>query len=286
MNFEAIKKIYPDSRLNKQLTHDDDYLLISVTEGFVQIPKGSLTEKETALLTALAPLPAPEIGRNHPWYAILFEGAAPDAVQPIRVIQLRLKQPKDFLEKEWLEQLDSIFPFLLDTFFVSRQECLLVERKSDSLLSNEELFGMFQALDSDFNTYTQIFIGTFYPENSDYSENFLAERELFQKQLTARSSQQNFHLTQSAVDQAVVKNFRQQPFLKTLYQNWLAEEELTSTIQALWQHQGNVSSTAKELFVHRNTLLYRLDKFQEQTKLDLKNMDDLLFCQLLISAFQ
>lgn len=254
MNFEAIKKIYPDSRLSKQLTHDDDYLLISVTEGFVQIPKSALTEKETALLTALAPLPAPEIGRNHPWYAILFEGAAPDAVQPIRVIQLRLKQPKDFLEKEWLEQLDSIFPFLLDTFFVSRQECLLVERKSDSLLSNEELFGMFQALDSDFNTYTQIFIGTFYPENSDYSENFLAERELFQKQLTARSSQQNFHLTQSAVDQAVVKNFRQQPFLKTLYQNWLAEEELTSTIQALWQHQGNVSSTAKELFVHRNTL--------------------------------
>ncbi|NRE28611.1 Fis family transcriptional regulator, partial [Enterococcus faecalis] len=51
---------------------------------------------------------------------------------------------------------------------------------------------------------------------------------------------------------------------------------------ALWKNQGNISSTAKDLFMHRNTLHYRLEKFFEQTGLSLKKMDDLIFCYLLL----
>ncbi|WP_227869161.1 helix-turn-helix domain-containing protein [Tetragenococcus halophilus] len=49
--------------------------------------------------------------------------------------------------------------------------------------------------------------------------------------------------------------------------------------------QGNISSAAKELFMHRNTLQYKVDKFQEQTKTNLKKMDDLFLCYLLILTF-
>lgn len=60
------------------------------------------------------------------------------------------------------------------------------------------------------------------------------------------------------------------------------DEDMALIISALWKHQGNISSTAKELFMHRNTLQYRIDKFYDQTNLSLKNMDDLVLAYLLV----
>ena len=74
--------------------------------------------------------------------------------------------------------------------------------------------------------------------------------------------------------------------MRTLYYHWFGEEDLSEIITNLWKNQGNVSSTAKDLFMHRNTLQYKLDKFQQVTHCNLKNMDDLFLCYLLISAFK
>lgn len=60
------------------------------------------------------------------------------------------------------------------------------------------------------------------------------------------------------------------------------DTDIQPIISALWKNQGNISSTAKDLFMHRNTLHYRLEKFFEQTGLSLKKMDDLIFCYLLL----
>ena len=38
----------------------------------------------------------------------------------------------------------------------------------------------------------------------------------------------------------------------------------------LWKNFGNISSAAKQLFMHRNTLQYRIEKFDEQTGFNLK----------------
>lgn len=40
---------------------------------------------------------------------------------------------------------------------------------------------------------------------------------------------------------------------------------LVQTLDAYFEHHGNVSQTAEALFIHRNTLLYRLDRIQELT---------------------
>ena len=52
------------------------------------------------------------------------------------------------------------------------------------------------------------------------------------------------------------------------------EPEILSTIQAFFDNSLNVSETSRRLFVHRNTLVYRLDKIQKLTGLDLRNFDD------------
>lgn len=55
----------------------------------------------------------------------------------------------------------------------------------------------------------------------------------------------------------------------------LSEEEL-GTINMFFDNNLNVSETARELFVHRNTLVYRLEKLQKNTGLDIRKFDDAL----------
>ena len=58
------------------------------------------------------------------------------------------------------------------------------------------------------------------------------------------------------------------------------DNEMRSTIKALFQNQLNLADTAKDLYIHRNTLVYRLDKIQKLTGLDLRKFDDAVCCKV------
>ena len=52
------------------------------------------------------------------------------------------------------------------------------------------------------------------------------------------------------------------------------DEETLTTINKFFENSLNVSETSRQLFIHRNTLVYRLDKLQKSTGLDLRVFDD------------
>lgn len=54
------------------------------------------------------------------------------------------------------------------------------------------------------------------------------------------------------------------------------DEETLNTINKFFENNLNVSETSRQLFVHRNTLVYRIEKIQKSTGLDLRNFDDAL----------
>lgn len=51
------------------------------------------------------------------------------------------------------------------------------------------------------------------------------------------------------------------------------DRETLMTIQAFFENNLNVSETSRKLFVHRNTLVYRLEKIKKLTGLDLREFD-------------
>ena len=51
------------------------------------------------------------------------------------------------------------------------------------------------------------------------------------------------------------------------------DNETLMTIQAFFENNLNVSETSRKLFVHRNTLVYRLEKIHKLTGLDLREFD-------------
>lgn len=52
------------------------------------------------------------------------------------------------------------------------------------------------------------------------------------------------------------------------------DEETLATINKFFENNLNVSETSRQLYIHRNTLVYRLDKLQKSTGLDLRVFED------------
>lgn len=65
-------------------------------------------------------------------------------------------------------------------------------------------------------------------------------------------------------------------FLQEVFKNGsldALDRETLMTIQCFFENNLNVSETSRKLFVHRNTLVYRLEKIRKLTGLDLREFD-------------
>ena len=54
----------------------------------------------------------------------------------------------------------------------------------------------------------------------------------------------------------------------------LEDEEAMSTISKFFENNLNISETARQLYVHRNTLVYRLERIEKSVGLDIRKFDD------------
>lgn len=66
-------------------------------------------------------------------------------------------------------------------------------------------------------------------------------------------------------------------FIREIFENKSPDdfdEETLVTINKFFENSLNVSETSRQLYIHRNTLVYRLDKLQKSTGLDLRVFED------------
>jgi sugar diacid utilization regulator len=66
----------------------------------------------------------------------------------------------------------------------------------------------------------------------------------------------------------------------------LLDAETQMTLEQFFTLDCNVSETAKKLYVHRNTLLYRLDKFKQETGLDVRSFSDAVLVRIALLLYK
>lgn len=81
-----------------------------------------------------------------------------------------------------------------------------------------------------------------------------------------------------------------QPFINTvlgplLSSNQKYRNEFFSTLDCLVKHRINIAETARTLYLHRNTLLYRMARLEEILDIDFKNNDDILKIELALKLY-
>lgn len=70
------------------------------------------------------------------------------------------------------------------------------------------------------------------------------------------------------------------------YSDMLEDEETVATLETFFKMDCNVSETAKQLYIHRNTLLYRLDKIKQETELDVRKFEDAVLMKLTLLLYK
>ena len=63
------------------------------------------------------------------------------------------------------------------------------------------------------------------------------------------------------------------------------DEEIVSTVNKFFDNNLNVSETSRQLFIHRNTLVYRVEKLQKTTGLDVRTFDDALTFKIAMMVY-
>ncbi|MCF0136068.1 MAG: helix-turn-helix domain-containing protein [Lachnospiraceae bacterium] len=58
------------------------------------------------------------------------------------------------------------------------------------------------------------------------------------------------------------------------------DEETLNTVSKFFENSLNISETSRQLYIHRNTLVYRLDKLQKNTGLDVRTFDDAIIFKI------
>lgn len=78
-------------------------------------------------------------------------------------------------------------------------------------------------------------------------------------------------------------------FIKEIFGNKSPDdfdEETIVTISKFFENSLNVSETSRQLYIHRNTLVYRLDKLQKSTGLDLRIFEDAITFKIALMVVQ
>lgn len=70
------------------------------------------------------------------------------------------------------------------------------------------------------------------------------------------------------------------------FMHLVRDKELIDTAEQLFKCNLNISEASRNLYVHRNTLLYRIDKIKNLTSLDIKRFDDALSFNIIISILK
>ncbi|WP_158727525.1 helix-turn-helix domain-containing protein [Levilactobacillus enshiensis] len=290
MEIKDIISVFPDAKLQSTPNPDATYLSLPVAAQWLNIPRANLTSREVTLLQLITDTTTSsptKTANDHTWFRRLFLGekVPPQKMkkQRVRVIQINLVSHDSSIPVDnWLDAFKTMFkqPFV-DAFLVNDHEAIAIELLGSKIYDNDNFLGISQALDSDFYCSSKLYIGQYWQDDNTIDQLFTNERNLFKFQLQQNTSDRLFSISNSILKYYFKIQLSQDPLILKSDSELFNMPAAKKTITTLYQNGGNVSITAKKMFLHRNTLQYRIKKFQETTGFNLKNMDDLLFCYLL-----
>lgn len=152
---------------------------------------------------------------------------------------------------------------------VKISEDYAVELESRENLTKSELLEVLDTLSQDLSEPIRAYVGVF-SDQSELAKRFKEEQAIFEAGRTF--SEHMLHTGLSLVESELLEQIRQQLKLNP------DDQEL---VRVLYQAGGNQSQAAKALYMHRNTLLNKIKKYEQKYGLQLTGSDLILAYNML-----
>lgn len=290
MLLQKLKKQYPNAIESlAQTDFTDQYFWISTDGKQLGIPLESLTSQEQQLLNALFDDSTQENSLNMTasqinWYQFFNkQGELPlTNWKQIRLIYFTIRDA-NFSLVEFEQALQSFFHS--DSILVWENENggYIIEGECRNQLPFNDFQEIISTIESDFYSNLQLFVGNLHEVSYNLHKHFNMETHCFHiaKQ---HSSNTKHHCIKTVFPYLLMHGINQQKewYLQELLGEMIDDSEMIKTIKTYIQLNRNATLTAKKLFIHRNSLQYRIDKFIEKTNLDIKSFHDAMLAYISI----
>ncbi|PTQ81444.1 PucR-like helix-turn-helix protein [Trichococcus patagoniensis] len=291
MNPNELQQLFPEAKITAAPSLGPDYFTLPYKKQWVHIPEHTLSGREKVLLKNLLSRDAtPSEIPNNPWARFLLGHSSeiPPGLAQTQLLQFSLSYREEeagsFDQTLWLDAFSQTLPLVRECFFLDDKNGLFILDSPEPYCIDEELAAVLDILDDDFSLRTALYLGQRWPVDSGLPLLFEEERKIFAVSRTIAKGNKITTLAAIALPYFLSGSGSKSLVLLALQTTIGSVDGTHELIAAMWRNQGNLSKAAADLYLHRNTLQYRIDRFFDATGLALKNMDDLALAYLAVTA--
>ncbi|MEC5423711.1 helix-turn-helix domain-containing protein [Virgibacillus sp. C22-A2] len=292
---KQLKKIFPSFIFfqdYKQVTATEYQWFITADNQIIGIDNSELTQKDTSILTTFLspyniniPLPTAE---EQLWRKRI-ESTKTISHHELGTTVYRFVyfsiQKNQIEPKLFKEAIYAFFTKAVPIIWENEHEGMIIEEKNAHAGEDLSYEQIIDVLMSDLYVKINFLVGPYFENLNNIKKHYLS---------LARSAELAFTYS----DKAVVTYIDTIPFklveqadnefkneiTSIALKEFASDEDMLHTIKTFLQCNLNVSVTAKELYMHRNSLQYRLDKFNERTNIDIRQFHQALTVYLALLA--
>ena len=278
-----IREWFPHAEVTDQANPPAGYVAVPLqAHQWLLLKEEELTEREKQLISWLGG--EEEVAPN-PWYQYLIDGKgeAPQVIKKMQLVYCHISHSTAEGTASWLEMMQTLLPNFRATLQLSGQDYVLILDQDQSLPVADILKDTVSAMEYDFNIRLSILVGQVWTESKDgkVSPVIRAEQAVFRAWIR-EGHQGVYHFSQLYLWGIEQADLDLTPIKSSLHQLIESQDQLQDIIVALWENGAVVTKAAQQLYLHRNSLQYKIDKWEELTGLQLKNLTDLALCYHLV----
>jgi DNA-binding PucR family transcriptional regulator len=254
----------------------------NITVGF---PADQISEEERSLLNIfLSPITntkSYELKSNEEkfWYSILFDTDSnqqiDNSIRLFHFIHFNLKgelsDPESFADA-----IKSLLPSETVILWESETQGVIIDLEPDITEQIENLLeSITDTIISDFYIDLSLFTGIKTSDINEAKNRYYWEKTCFEK-VRHLIKKKVYHGEESIPYLLLYETSSQtlHQISEQLLQNVMNEKDLIKSIRVYLDCNMNISHAAKKLFLHRNTLQYRVEKFIEKTGIDIRHFSN------------
>ena len=275
---------FPEAQILDQPIDKKGFLTLPLSsQQWILLEEASLSEREKQLVSLLTK--EEQATSLNPWYSYLIEGKgqAPQTFKKIQLVYCHLSYYQQENLASWLEMMQTLFPNCQTVLQVGVQDYVFVLQQDKYCSVRSILSDTIEAVEYDFGLRLSIMLGQVWSQTGyqALSDLIQAERDLFKawwrqghQGVNTFSQLYLWSLGEGVVDHRIIKDYLRQLILD--------QDQIQEIILSLWENSAVLTKTAQQLYLHRNSLQYKIDKWEELTGLQLKELTDLTLCYQLI----
>ena len=277
-----LRDLFPEAVVNQMEEMAQGWLSQPLEDQFIHFPLETLSQREQALLNLQESQPALQSSVQDVWHQFLVQkkGGLPTKLERVQLLYLEHGIP---LSSDLLDLFYGLLPHLTALVELHATRTVLVLDQTIPFEVEALIQDILPAVESDFGTKLTIFFGNSWTklQAEELRQVFDSEYQLFSDFVPLKGSEQTISFAKMAL--WARSGQRNLGAIPEKIRHYIDEsKDMVDIIEAMWASQTNLVQTAQKLFMHRNSLQYKLDKFHSLSGLNLKNLDDLAFCHLLI----